>query len=198
VSLTITGDAAADALLSEDPFALIVGMLLDQQVTMEKAFLGPWVIAERLGDAGASLDPETIASLDPEAFVEIMRTPPAVHRYPGSMAERVQALAQTIVEEYHGDTSAIWADADSGKNLLHRVRDLPGFGEQKAQIFIALLGKQCGLDVPGWREASAPYGDDGTFRSVADIVDGASLARVREFKREAKQAAKRGTLTDAP
>lgn len=194
MSLNITGDPAADALLSDDPFALIVGMLLDQQVTMEKAFSGPSVIAERLaGTTDARLTPETVARLDPEAFVEIMRTPPAVHRYPGSMAERVQTLARVIMEEYNGDTAAIWGDADSGRDLLHRLKELPGFGEQKARIFIALLGKQRGLNLAGWREASAPYGEDGVFRSVADIVDADSLAKVREYKSETKRAAKRGT-----
>jgi uncharacterized HhH-GPD family protein len=192
VSLRITGDPTADALLTRDPFALIVGMLLDQQVTIEKAFLGPAVIAERLGRAGATFTPEAVAGADPEAFAEVMRTPPAVHRYPASMAQRVQALARSIVEDHGGDTSAIWSGAASGEELLATLKALPGFGEQKARIFIALLGKQCELAVPRWREASSPYGDEETFRSVADIVDEASLSKVRAFKRAAKQAAGRG------
>jgi uncharacterized HhH-GPD family protein len=188
MTLHITGDPDADALLTDDPFALLLGMLLDQQIAMETAFAGPAKIRERIG----SLDPATIAGYDPDAFVEVFRTSPAVHRFPGSMAARVQALADVVARDWHGDTASIWTSGDpDGGEILRRLKALPGFGEQKAKIFLALLGKRFGLDAPGWREASAPYGEDGSFRSVADIVDPESLARVRETKRAAKAAAKK-------
>jgi uncharacterized HhH-GPD family protein len=186
-SLHLTGDAAADTLLSENPFALLVGMLLDQQIAMETAFVGPAKIRDRIG----ALDPVTIASYDADAFVEVFRQSPAVHRYPGAMAKRVQDVAEVIVNTWNGDTTAIWtADSPAGPEIFRRLKALPGFGEQKAKIFLALLGKRLGVDAPGWREASAPYGEEGSFRSVADIVDPESLTRVRETKRAAKAAAK--------
>lgn len=188
--LHLTGDQAADALLSSDPLALVIGMLLDQQVSMESAFAGPAKIAARMGGAG-SLDAAAIAAYDPEAFVELFRTTPAVHRFPGSMAARVQTLCRTVVEDWGGDASAIWKRGDpTGVEVLARLKKLPGFGDQKAKIFLALLGKQYGLDAPGWREASAPLGEPGTFHSVADIVDADSLARVRESKKAHKAALK--------
>ena len=188
MTLHITGDADADALLSNDPFALILGMLLDQQIAMETAFAGPAKIRDRIG----GLDPATIADFEAEAFVEVFRTTPAVHRFPGSMAARVQSLAGVIASEWGGDTAAIWnSDDPDGAEILRRLKGLPGFGEQKAKIFLALLGKRLGLSAPGWREASAPYGEEGSFRSVADIVDAESLTRVRETKRAAKAAAKK-------
>jgi uncharacterized HhH-GPD family protein len=159
-------------------------MLLDQQFPMERAFAGPQKIAERLGVD--HLDPAAIAAHDPEAFAALCATPPAVHRYPGSMAGRLQALAATIVADYGGDTASLWTTAGSGAELYARLRALPGFGEAKARIFVALLGKQRGVTPPGWREAAGAYGDDGSYRSVADVVDGESLARVREFKQAAK------------
>jgi len=186
-TLHITGDADADRLLSTDPLALLIGMLLDQQVAMETAFAGPAKIATRLG----SLDAERIATEDPDAFVELFRTPPAVHRFPGSMAARVQAACSAIVRDWNGDAAAIWTSDDpDGAEVLRRLRALPGFGEQKAKIFLALLGKQYGYDGSGWREASAPYGEDGADRSVADIVDSESLHRVRQNKKAAKAAAR--------
>ena len=189
MTLHITGDADADTLLSDDPFALLLGMLLDQQIPMETAFAGPAKIRERIG----TLDPATIARFDPDAFVEVFRTPPAVHRFPGSMAARVQSVAAVIARDWGGDTAAVWTSDDpDGAEILRRLELLPGFGEQKAKIFLALLGKRLGLTAPGWREASAPYGEDQSFRSVADIVDPESLARVRESKRAAKAAAKKG------
>lgn len=185
--LHLTGDVAADTLLSEDPFALLLGMLLDQQIAMEIAFIGPAKIKDRIG----TLDPATIAGFEAEAFVEVFRATPAVHRYPGSMAARVQTLAEVVARDWNGDAAAIWtSDAPTGTEVLRRLKALPGFGEQKAKIFLALLGKRLGITAAGWREASAPYGEDGSFRSVADIVDPESLQRVRETKRAAKAAAK--------
>lgn len=189
MELHLTGDDEADRLLSENPLALLIGMTLDQQVAMEVAFAGPLKIAQRLG----SLDARAIADAEPEAFAELFKQSPAVHRFPGSMAGRVQSLCRTLVDEWGGDASALWIAGDpDGPTVLRRLKALPGFGEQKARIFLALLGKQCGFTGEGWREASAPYGEEGSFRSVADIVSPETLARVRETKRAAKAAAKRG------
>jgi uncharacterized HhH-GPD family protein len=192
--LHITGDAVADDLLSNDPLALLIGMLLDQQVAMETAFSGPAKIRERMG----GLDAATIADDDPHAFAELCSTPPAVHRYPGSMAGRIQAVCRAIVDDWGGDASAIWTRSDpsdpgpipSGRVVLKRLKALPGFGDQKARIFVALLGKQYGYDGAGWREAAGDYGVEGSHKSVADIVDPESLALVRETKKAAKAAAK--------
>ena len=187
-TLHITGDPAADELLSTDPLALLIGMLLDQQIPMETAFAGPLKIRERRG----SLEAAGIADEDPESFVAVFKTSPAVHRFPGSMAERVQGLCAAIVDRWDGDAEAIWTrDAPDGAQILARLLALPGFGAQKAKIFLALRGKQYGLDAAGWREASAPYGEEGSLRSVADIVDPASLAQVRAAKQAVKAAAKR-------
>jgi uncharacterized HhH-GPD family protein len=185
--IAITGDAGADALLDRDPFALLTGMLLDQQFPMERAFAGPQKIAERLGVD--RLDPAVVADLDPEEFAALCATPPAVHRYPGSMAGRIQALARVVVEEYGGDTASLWTGADSGAELLRRLRALPGFGEAKARIFLALLGKQRAVRPAGWEDAAGAYAETGSFRSVADVVDPASLAEVRAFKQRQKQSA---------
>jgi uncharacterized HhH-GPD family protein len=186
--LHITGDAEADALLSSDPLALLIGMLLDQQVPMETAFAGPAKLRQRLG----RLDAARIAAHDPEAFAEVCKTPPSVHRFPGSMAGRIQALCSAVAEQWGGDAAQIWMrDAPDGAEVLRRLEALPGFGAQKARIFLALLGKQYGLRAEGWREVAGPYGETGSYRSVADIVDPASLGKVREFKRAAKAAAKR-------
>ena len=188
MGLHLTDNAEADRLLSNNPFALLVGMLLDQQVAMEIAFAGPLKIQQRLG----SIDPVSVAETDPEAFTELFRQTPAVHRFPGSMAGRVQSLAQSVLNDWGGDAAAIWEQGNpDGATVLKRLKALPGFGDQKAKIFLALLGKQCGFDGAGWREASAPYGDAGSYRSVADIVSPESLALVREAKRAAKAAAKR-------
>lgn len=186
MALNITGDPEADALLDQSPFALLTGMLLDQQIPMETAFAGPAKLRDRLG----SLDPATVAALDPDKLAEVMKQTPAVHRFPGSMAARVQALAAAIVSDWGGDTAAIWTQGDpDGAEVLRRLKALPGFGEQKAKIFLALLGKQKGLTAAGWQEAAGDYGSEG-YRSVADIVDADSLARVREHKRAMKAAAK--------
>ncbi|QUC01145.1 MULTISPECIES: HhH-GPD-type base excision DNA repair protein [Cellulosimicrobium] len=189
--LWITGDPDADALLSDDAFALLVGMLLDQQYPMEHAFAGPRKIRDRLG----SIDPRTVADTDPDAFVTLATTPPAIHRYGRSMAGRVQELARVVVDEYDGDTTRIWtapgADGEpTGAEVLARLRALPGFGDQKARIFLALLGKQRGVRPAGWREAAGHYGDEGSRRSIADVTSPESLAEVRTFKKAQKAAAK--------
>jgi uncharacterized HhH-GPD family protein len=183
----ITGDPDADQLLAQDPFALLLGMLLDQQVPMETAFAGPRKIADRLG----SLDPAAVADADPDAFAALCATPPAVHRYPGSMAGRIQAVARAVVDDYDGDVTRLWSQGDpDGREVLRRLKALPGFGDQKARIFLALLGKQCGVTPEGWREAAGAYAEDGARRSIADVTDAPSLAEVRETKRAAKAAAR--------
>ncbi|MBB3157821.1 putative HhH-GPD family protein [Microbacterium proteolyticum] len=186
MSLRITDDPAADDLLSSNPLALLIGMLLDQQVAMETAFAGPLKIQERTG----SMDAATIAHDDPDDFAAAFSQSPAVHRFPGSMAKRVQSLCAAVEEDWDGDAANIWTR--DGATVLKRLKALPGFGEQKAKIFLALLGEQRGYDGTGWREASAPYGEEGSFRSVADIVSPESLTKVREHKRAAKAAAKAG------
>ena len=186
MTLWMTGDDAADRLLDTDPFALLVGMLLDQQVAMETAFAGPAKIADRMG----GWDVHRIADADPEEFAALCATPPAVHRYPGSMAGRIQAVARAVVDEYDGDVTRIWTEGDpDGATVLKRLKALPGFGDQKARIFLALLGKQRGVQPAGWQEAAGAYGDD-EFRSIADVRDADSLGKVRETKRAAKAAAK--------
>jgi len=185
--IQLTQRAEADELLGRSPLALLVGMMLDQQVPLEWAFTGPYTISERLGH---ELTAEEMASYDPEAFTALLAAKPAVHRYPKSMAARVQQLAAYLVEHYDGNPERIWAEVPDGKELLKRLQDLPGYGKQKAQIFLALLGKQLGVQPPGWREAAGPYGEEGSFRSVADVVDADSLERVRAAKQAAKQAAK--------
>lgn len=185
--LRIAQDDAADELLSRDPLALLLGMLLDQQFPMERAFAGPRLLADRLGVE--TLSAVQLAECDPEVLQRHFAGPPAVHRYPGSMAGRTQELARALVERYDGRADAVWADVPDGATLLRRLRELPGFGAQKAAIFLALLGKQCGVTPPGWRQAAGDYGQEGARRSVADITDPASLAEVRTVKQAAKQAA---------
>ncbi|WP_390905050.1 HhH-GPD-type base excision DNA repair protein [Nesterenkonia marinintestina] len=187
-TLYLAADETADTLLAEDPFALLTGMLLDQQVTMESAFAGPAKLAARLDE----FTPQAVAGMDPEALTEAFREKPAVHRFPGSMAGRVQDLARTVTEDYDGDAAGIWTHGEpDGPEVLRRLKALPGFGEQKARIFLALLGKQCGVDVDGWREAAGEYGRDGAMISAADVVDAATLAEVRENKKARKAAAKK-------
>jgi uncharacterized HhH-GPD family protein len=186
-NLCLAQDPEADELLSVDPFALLTGMLLDQQIPMEVAFAGPKKIADRMG----GLDPHEIAGRDPEEFAALCAERPAVHRFPGSMAGRVQALARAIVDQYGGDTAALWtAGEPDGAQVYKRLKALPGFGEQKARIFVALLGKQYGVTPPGWREAAGAYGGADTRLSIADVVDAASLQEVRSTKKAQKQAAK--------
>jgi uncharacterized HhH-GPD family protein len=187
VTLSITGDAKADALLSKNPFALIVGMLLDQQVRIEFAFAAPKVLEDRLR---GRLDPQTVAATDPKRLVALFAEKPALHRFPSSMATRVQALAHVIVDQYGGDTTAIWKSATTGEELVKSLAALPGFGKQKAKIFAALLAKQFGVRPVGWEQATAPYGADGALMSVADIDSPESLLAVRDHKRQLKAAAK--------
>jgi uncharacterized HhH-GPD family protein len=186
-TLRITQDAA-DELLSRDPLALLLGMLLDQQFPMERAFAAPRLLADRLGVD--SLSAADLAAADPEKLVTVFQGPPALHRYPGSMAARTQEVCRLLVERYGGRAENLWADVPDGATLLRRVGQLPGFGAQKSKIFVALLGKQYGVTPPGWREAAGAYGEEGSHRSVADITGPESLAEVRRFKQEQKQAAK--------
>jgi uncharacterized HhH-GPD family protein len=186
VTIQIAQDEAADEVLSTNAFALLAGMMLDQQFPMERAFAGPAKILDRFG----TLDPAAIAEAPPEEFAEICARPPVVHRFPGAMAARLQALAGKVVDTYGGDAATMWTTADTGEELIRRIQALPGFGRQKAQIFVALLGKQLGVRPPGWRQVAGHYADDGSYRSVADVIDAASLDKVRQFKRDAKAAAK--------
>jgi uncharacterized HhH-GPD family protein len=185
MAIQITGDARADEVLTDSPFALLVGMMLDQQYPMEHAFRGPAKVLDRFG----TLDPAAVAAADPAEFKALCSTPPAIHRFPGSMAERLQTLAAIVVERYDGHAERIWTEASSGADLLKRVMELPGFGKQKAQIFTALVAKQLGVRPDGWQQAVGDYALDG-YRSVADVVDPASLQKVRDFKQEKKRAAK--------
>lgn len=185
--LQLAQDPAADALLSDDPFALLVGMVLDQQIPLEVAFAGPKKIADRMG----GFDAATIADYDPDKFAALCSERPAVHRFPGSMAKRIQAVAQIIVDRYDGDAAALWTAGDpDGPELLRRLKELPGFGEQKARIFLALLGKQYSVTPKGWRAAAGDYGKAGTHMSVADIADARSLEQVRAYKKQIKAAQK--------
>ncbi|EAP99971.1 hypothetical protein JNB_07369 [Janibacter sp. HTCC2649] len=184
--IRIAQDVAADEVLTNDPFALLTGMLLDQQFPMERAFAGPAKVLERFG----TLEPAALAAAEPEAFADLCATPPAVHRYGRSMAGRIQALATVVRDEYAGDASRIWSDATTGAELFTRIKNLPGFGEQKAKIFVALLAKQLGVRPDGWEKVAGAYSEEGSFRSVADVVDPESLLKVRDFKKSAKAAAK--------
>jgi uncharacterized HhH-GPD family protein len=178
-------DPDADALLAQEPLALLIGMLLDQQISMEVAFKGPKKLYDRLG----KLDVHQIANYDPEEFATLATTPPAIHRYGGSMGRRVQELCRYLVQAYDGDPTAIWTQGKpTGADILKRLKALPGYGEQKAKIFLALLGKQFGLKAKGWREAAGAYGEEGSRRSIADVTDEKSLQEVRAFKKEAKAA----------
>jgi uncharacterized HhH-GPD family protein len=187
-TLHIAQDDAADELLGRDPLALLLGMLLDQQFAMERAFAAPRLLADRLGvDV---LSAAALAAHDPEQLVAVFQGPPALHRYPGSMAARTQAVCQLLVDRYDGRADALWADVPDGVALLQRIGDLPGFGAQKAKILVALLGKQYGVTPPGWEWAAGDYGLANSRRSVADVTGPDSLAEVRRFKQEQKAAAK--------
>ncbi len=185
MGFNITGDPKADRVLDESPFAVLMAMLLDQQFPMERAFAGPAKVLERFG----SLDPAGIAAAEPEQFASLCSEPPAVHRFPGSMAERIQSVAKIVVDEYDGHAERIWTEAADGSDLLRRMTSLPGFGKQKSQIFVALLAKQLGVRPEGWESVVGDYAHEG-YRSVADVVDAASLEKVRAFKKEKKAAAR--------
>ncbi|WP_205474551.1 HhH-GPD-type base excision DNA repair protein [Nocardioides sp. SYSU D00038] len=184
MAIHITGDASADQVLTDSPFALLVGMMLDQQYPMEHAFRGPAKVLERFG----SIEPAAIAAADPEQFTALCSTPPAIHRFPGSMSARLQELARVVEETYDGRAERLWTEADDGRDLLKRVMGLPGFGKQKAQIFVALLAKQLGVRPDGWEKVVGDYALEG-HRSVADVVDPDSLQKVRDFKKQKKAAA---------
>ena len=185
--LCLAQDPHADELLSDSPLALLIGMVLDQQIPLEWAFKGPLMLTQRLG---RDLDAADLAGRDPDALAKLFSTPPALHRFPGSMAGRVQELCRIIADDYGNDAANVWQGAKDGNELLKRIEALPGFGKQKAKIFIALLGKQLGVRPKGWREAAGEFGEDKSFRSVADITSGKSLEKVRAYKKEMKAAAK--------
>jgi len=187
LKLWLAQDPEADQLLDDSPFALLAGMVLDQQIPLEVAFRGPKKIADRMG----GFDVAEIADYDPDKFAALCSEKPAIHRFPGSMAKRIQALAQIIMDRYDGDAAALWVAGDpDGNELLQRLKGLPGFGEQKARIFLALLGKQYGVTPTGWQTAAGEFGKRGTHVSVADIVDAKSLGQVRSYKQQLKAAAK--------
>ncbi len=186
-SLHLSGNPDADQLLSADPLALLIGMVLDQQVPLERAFSSPLDLKQRLG---GHLDAAEIAAMDPEVLAAKFAERPALHRFPAANAKRVQELCRIVVEEYGGQPADVWRRAADGQDLYRRVKALPGVGEQKARIFIGLLGKQLGIATPGWQEAAGRFGQPGTFLSVADIVDGESLRQVRAYKQQMKAAAK--------
>jgi uncharacterized HhH-GPD family protein len=192
--LWLTGDAEADQLLTEDDNALLIGMVLDQQVPMEKAFSGPLVIAQRMG---GRLDVAAIAATSEEDFVELCSRPPAIHRFPAAMAKRVRQVCQVLTEDYDGQATNLWKDARSGTQVKANLEHLPGFGSDKAAIFIAVLGKLRGITPDGWRAAAGYYGEPDTFRSVADITDSDSLQKVRETKKSVK-AAKKASASQMP
>jgi uncharacterized HhH-GPD family protein len=187
-TLYITGDPDADTLLNTDPFALLLGMMLDQQVPMEKAFSGPGVLVGRLAATGG-LDPKAIVDAGPEALAAAFAERPAIHRFPGSMATRAYALCEYLVEHHGGDTETLWRGVDDGAELYRRIRALPGFGDEKAKIFLALLGKRFGVQPAGWREAAGSFGDD-VPRSIADVDGPESLAKVRVWKKARKAEGK--------
>ncbi len=185
--LCLAQDPEADTLLSESPLALLIGMVLDQQIPLEWAFKGPHTLTQRLG---RDLDAADLAGRDPEELAAVFAQPPALHRFPGSMAGRVQELCRVVAADYGNDASAVWSDAADGTDLLKRVQALPGFGAQKAKIFVALLGKQLGVQPKGWRQAAGEFGEARAFRSVADITDAQTLEKVRDYKKAMKAKAK--------
>jgi uncharacterized HhH-GPD family protein len=187
VPISLPVDDEANELLSRNALALLIAMLLDQQVPFERAFSAPRDLVRRLGHEPTA---EELASSDPEALAAVFSERPALHRFPKAMAARTQELARLVVAEYDGDAAALWTTASSGAELLKRVSALPGFGEVKAKIFVALLGKQFGVRPAGWREAAGPFGNEGSYVSVADIVDDESLGKVRSYKQSLKAAAK--------
>jgi uncharacterized HhH-GPD family protein len=194
-SLWLTGDPEADALLSSDDNALLIGMVLDQQVPMEKAFSGPLVIAQRMG---GQLDVTQIAAMSEEEFIDLCSQRPAIHRFPAAMAKRIRQVCQVLTEDYDGQATNLWKDARSGAEVKANLGRLPGFGPDKAAIFTAVLGKRRGITPEGWRTAAGYYGEPDTFRSVADIVDSDSLQKVRETKKDVKAAKKMASADTDP
>jgi uncharacterized HhH-GPD family protein len=187
MTMSLPIDDAANELLSTDALALLIGMTLDQQDKLEKAFSSPYVLAQRLGHVPTVAE---LAGFDPDELVEVFAGPPALHRFPKAMAGRVQEVCRALMERFDGDAANLWKDAATGAELVKRIASLPGFGKQKSQIFTALLGKRFGVRPDGWREAAGGYGEEGAYRSVADIVDQESLEKVRAYKKEMKAAAK--------
>lgn len=181
-----TGDEEADRLLTDNPLALLVGMLLDQQVPMEWAFRGPWELKQRLG---GRLDAGELAAMDADKVRAVFSERPALHRYPGSMGERVHQLCQFVVDRYRGDASRIWRDAADPAEVFANLRELPGYGEQKAKIFLSILGKRLGVLADGWERLAGDYGKPG-YRSIADVDGPGTIERVREYKQAMKQKAK--------
>lgn len=182
-ALYITGREDADRLLNDSGTALLIGMLLDQQVPMEWAFAGPATLRERLGH----LDAARIAAMDVEDFVAVCCAKPAIHRFPASLGRRIHALCTVVSNQYGGDGTNVWRNVATGTELYRRLRALPGYGEEKAQIFVAVLGKTQGVQPQGWRDAAGKFGDD-VPRSVADITDEASRSAVRAWKQAQKAA----------
>ena len=180
-SLPWTEHEDANRLLAEDPLALLLGMMLDQQFPMERAFLGPYLLRERLG---RDLEATDIAGIDPDALVEVFRGPPAIHRFPGSMAKRAQALCAFAVERYDGDVSRIWADGADADEVLTRLQELPGYGKEKSRIFVGILGKRMGVQPAGWEEVAADW------PSIADVAAWDDVFELRDKKRLMKEAKK--------
>jgi uncharacterized HhH-GPD family protein len=189
-AIRLSGDKEADALLTKEPLALLIGMVLDQQIPLERAFWAPAELSRRLGKP---LNAAEIAAMDPEKFAEVFKERPALHRFPGAMAARVQEVCRIVADEYGGKANALWTKLPDGEALVARLTSLPGFGKQKARIFAALLGKQLGIQPEGWRGATTPFGEDGSYLSVADITGPESLAKVRAHKQAMKAKARAGT-----
>lgn len=183
-SLAVTGDPAADELVDREPLALLIAMLLDQQIPIEVAFRGPARLADRLG---GRLDARAIATMDLDEVVAVVAARPALHRFPSSMAGRIHALCRVVVDELDGDAGLLWRDVASGEELHHRLVALPGYGDEKARILVAVLGKRFGFRPPGWRTWSAPFSDDEP-RSVADVDGPEALARVKTWKQTQRGA----------
>ena len=187
MTISLPIDAEANELLSTNPLALLIGMILDQQDKLEKAFSSPWVLSRRLGHMPSAAE---LAAADTDELIAVFATPPSLHRFPKAMATRVQEVCRVLVDRFDGDAANLWRDVTDGAELVKRIASLPGFGKQKSQIFVALLGKQYGVQPVGWREAAGGYGEEGSYRSVADIVDDASLGQVRAYKKAMKAAPK--------
>jgi uncharacterized HhH-GPD family protein len=177
-----TGRPEADRLLEENPLALLIGLVLDQQVPMERAFSAPYDLRERLGH----LDPGRIAATPMEELEKAFRQRPALHRFPGSMAQRVQRLCEIVATRYKGDAGAIWRDAGSGQELARRISELPGFGDQKTRITVAVLAKKLGVRPPGWEAEAADW------HTIADVDSPETMAEARAIKRRMKAEQGRG------